>query len=234
MLDICSWLHETLETLPLIRYRFEVDALPANGVYFLYEEGERWGHGSEKPRIVRVGTHRDGNFRSRIAEHFLFNESKMHFDEMQPRPSDRSIFRKHIGRALLNSVEDPYLEVWDPDLIRADKRRLYAPRRNLAKEKELELAVTHQLRKRFSFRYLSVDNQAERMGVLGLETACIGTFAGCTKCQPSESWLGKSSPDKRISNGKLWNVHHLRAPGLTAQQQDRLRALIAGIPVVAR
>jgi hypothetical protein len=71
--------------LQLIRYPFDINKLlPNNGVYFFYEDGEVWGHGSadddtnnnNKPRIVRIGTHKDGNFKSRISEYFLLNESK--------------------------------------------------------------------------------------------------------------------------------------------------------------
>ncbi len=80
----CQWLHENLEVLQLIRYPFDINKLlPNNGVYFFYEDGEVWGHGSadddtnnNKPRIVRIGTHKDGNFKSRISEYFLLNESK--------------------------------------------------------------------------------------------------------------------------------------------------------------
>jgi hypothetical protein len=40
-------------------------------------QGESSDHGNRKvrPRIVRIGTHKDNNFRSRISEHFLLNES---------------------------------------------------------------------------------------------------------------------------------------------------------------
>jgi hypothetical protein len=38
----------------------------------------------------------------RISGHFLLNESKMNFTQTNPKPLDRSIFRKNIGRALLN------------------------------------------------------------------------------------------------------------------------------------
>lgn len=81
--------------------------LPKNGIYFFYEEGEFWGHGDRRLRIVRVGTHKSNNFRNRIAEHFLLREHKMNFDRNKPKPSDRSIFRKNIGRALLNKNNDP-------------------------------------------------------------------------------------------------------------------------------
>jgi hypothetical protein len=115
-------LHEQLEQLPLIRYPFKLDQLPENGIYFFYEDGEIWGHGGDKPRIVRVGTHRDGNFRSRISEHYLLNESWMDFDENKPKPSDRSIFRKNIGRALLNKDKDSYLQIWNIDFTISKNR----------------------------------------------------------------------------------------------------------------
>jgi hypothetical protein len=108
---LCEWLHRILEALPLVSYPFEMTALPRNGVYFFYETGERCGHPEAKQRIIRVGTHRDGNFRSLIAEHFLLDERKMAFTADKPAPHDRSIFRKHIGRALLNRLSDPYREM---------------------------------------------------------------------------------------------------------------------------
>lgn len=113
MSELCKWLHEQLERLPIIRFPFELEKLPENGIYFFYEDGEVWGHGGNNTRIVRIGTHRGKNFRSRINEHFLLDESKMNFDKSKPKPSDRSIFRKNIGRALLNKHSDDYLEVWE-------------------------------------------------------------------------------------------------------------------------
>src|SRR5215210_7327380 len=107
----CKWLHESLEALPLTRYPFDIDKqLPDNGIYFFYEDGEIWGHSNvedvtnnndNKPRIVRIGTHKDGNFKSRISEHFLLSESKMNITSKISAPHDRSIFRKNIGRALI-------------------------------------------------------------------------------------------------------------------------------------
>ena len=100
----CSWLHSQLESsAPLVKFPFNVKSLPSNGIYFFYEEGEIIDHGDgPKPRIVRIGTHKENNFQSRISEHFLLNESKLNFTIANPKPSDRSIFRKNIGRALLN------------------------------------------------------------------------------------------------------------------------------------
>lgn len=61
MSEKCRWLHETLEDF-LIKYPFNVKLLSFNGIYFFYEEGEFWGHGGNKLRIVRIGTHRHKNF----------------------------------------------------------------------------------------------------------------------------------------------------------------------------
>ena len=116
MSDTCKWLHIQLERLPMIKFPFKLEQLPDNGIYFLYEEGESWGHGGFKPRIVRIGTHKNGNFRSRIREHYLLDESKMNFDSNKAAPRERSIFRKHIGRALLNKSQDVF--DWTSEIYR--------------------------------------------------------------------------------------------------------------------
>ncbi len=115
MSELCRWLHEQLEQLPTFQYPFNLDVLPENGIYFFYEKGESWGHGGTKPRVVRVGTRKDGNLRKRLAEHFLLDERKMSFDASKPAPRERSIFRKNIGRALLNQRKDEYLKIWELD-----------------------------------------------------------------------------------------------------------------------
>lgn len=79
---------------------FEQNDVP-NGVYFIFEKGETF---MNYDRIVRIGSHRGGgNLIKRINEHFT-NENK-----------DRSIFRKHVGRSILNKREDAYLPVWEID-----------------------------------------------------------------------------------------------------------------------
>ena|SRR5215207_588792 len=103
MSNECSWLHEKIELLPLFKFPFNLKELPNNGIYFFYERNEVAMHippnldGLEKKsqRIVRIGTHREDNFRSRISEHFL-NESIMNFSYTKPKPSDPSVFRKNI------------------------------------------------------------------------------------------------------------------------------------------
>ena len=50
-----------------------------------------------------------------MSEHFLLNGSKLNFTIANPKPSDRSIFRKNIGRAVFNKNNDYYLKIWNID-----------------------------------------------------------------------------------------------------------------------
>ena len=220
MSETCKWLHEQLEQLPLISYPFDLNDLPRSGIYFFYEEGETWGHGGQRPRIVRVGSHRGGTFRGRISEHFLLNESKMDFDASQMPPRDRSIFRKNIGRAVLNMAGDEYLDVWNIDFMPREKRDKYGHLRDIDREKTAERRVTRILRETFSFKYVLVPDQDDRLGKKGLERALIGTFAGCHLCRPSPRWLGNYSPVDKIRDSGLWQVQHVKHPPLTASQKE--------------
>lgn len=102
MNDLCGRLHSLLQRLPIIGFSLDTSLIPANGIYVMFENGEL---GHDIKRIVRIGMHTGANqLRSRMHEHFV-NRNK-----------DRSIFRKHIGRALLNKDDDPFLEQWELDL----------------------------------------------------------------------------------------------------------------------
>jgi len=222
MSETCKWLHEQLEQLPILKFPFKLKWLPQNGIYFFYENGEVWGHGGDKPRIVRVGSHKDGNFRSRIKEHYLLDESKMNFGRNDPKPSDRSIFRKNIGRALLNKERDDYLKIWNIDFIKKENRELFGYKRDIEKEKRIELEVTKILRENFSFRFIIIRDQRKRMGSKGLESALIGTIARCKLCKPSDNWLGKYSPIYKIRESGLWLVQHLRANPLNEKDKETI------------
>jgi hypothetical protein len=208
--ELCKWLHEQLEELPLIKFPFDLEQLPENGIYFFYEDGEVWGHGGNKLRIVRVGTHRNGNFRSRINEHYLLNKDYLNFDESNPKPSDRSIFRKNIGRALLNKNKDSYLEIWNIDFMEKKNVELWKSKRDIGKERRLEEMITKIIRERFSFRFIVLDDQVERMGSKGLESSLIGTLSHCKLCRPSADWLGNYSSIEKIKESGLWLVQHLK------------------------
>lgn len=220
---VCQWLHGLLDRLPAVKWPFRLEDLPGDGIYFLYEDGETRGHDGGGGRIVRIGTHRDGNFRSRIAEHFLFDEGKMEFDATRVRPHDRSIFRDHIGRALLNRANDSYLPVWRVNLTASAKRAALAPMRDIEKEKAIEDRVTRILRERFAFRWVAVAGHDMRRG---LEAALIGTAAQCEQCRASPAWLGQWSPESKVRESGLWQVQHLGALPLDDEQRGQLDDLV--------
>lgn len=227
MSEHCHWLHEQLHGLPIVRFPFDESALPENGVYFFYEDGEMWGHSGQESRIVRIGSHRDGNFRSRIADHYLSGGRKMNLHVNKPAPKDRSIFRKNLGRALLANIQDPYLEIWDINFTTIRSRQAYGNRRNLAKEREIEDEVTRLLRETFSFRYLKLDVGVSRMGKHGLEAALIGTVATCNFCKPSNTWLGLHSPKPKIRQSGLWLVQHLNSRAINGDDKEAIGSALA-------
>ena len=185
MSERCKMLHEIVNKCFECRYPINMKKLPHNGIYFFYESGEMWGHGGDMPRVVRVGTHRNGNFQSRIRDHYI-PDTKMDFDAQKPAPHDRSIFRKNVGRAILNRDDSDYLQVWNIDFTTTEKRERYSHLRDIEFEKNIEQEITKLLQENFSFRYIPVEDETERMGKMGLESRLIGTLSSCHMCQSSD------------------------------------------------
>ena len=203
MSEACQYLHDSLLRLPRLR-REDLEEVPPNGVYALFEKGEE-AHGGD--RIVRIGTHRgQNNLAPRIREH-LYTQNK-----------DRSIFRKHIGRCLLARAKDPFLAQWEIDLTTKQSRDAHKIDR--AKLKEVEEEVTRYMIGNFSFAVLSFDEQAERLRV---EESLLSTIFRCEDCGPSETWLGKFHPTSAIIRScGLWNVQGLKGPVLDLGEARRL------------
>lgn len=227
IMNTCEWLHRIIESLPAIEYPFDLDRLPLNGIYFFYEHGEKSDHAGIKDRIVRIGTHKNNNFRSRINDHYLFNERKMDFAKSKAAPKDRSIFRKNIGRTILNKNNDDYLKIWNIDFTTRKNREKYGNFRNIEKEKEIEKKISEILRNEFYFRYIIIEDMQERMGSSGLESSIIGTVTQCSICRPSNNWFGKDSPIMEIKNSGLWQVQHLNSPGLNNQEKKAIENSIS-------
>lgn len=221
--NICEWLHTHLEKLPLVKWPFELNDLPDDGIYFFYEKGEFWGHGSYKPRIVRIGSCKNGNFQSRISEHYLFDQRKMTFSSNQAAPKERSIFRKNIGRALLNKDKSNYLKIWELDFTNKDIRSRCGYLRNIDFERKLEQQITKIIRDAFTFRFVPIKNE---MGSKGLESKLIGTVAHCELCKPSKKWLGQFSPKEEIRKSGLWLVQHLASRDITREDTRKLKNII--------
>lgn len=222
--DYCEWLHNILSPLPFIKYPFKIKDLPDNGIYFFFEEGEMNGHCKNAPRIVRVGTHKNNNFKSRINDHYLL--SGMELDLNAAAPKDRSIFRKNIGRALINRTRPEYLPIWNKDFTTRSERQKNKHKRDIGFEEQIEKKISNILRKKFGFKYIVIDNQDERMGKKGLESRLIGTLSHCHLCHPSTKWLGNSSSIEKIQKSGLWLFQHLNDAGITAKDKSKILQLL--------
>ena len=198
--DLCSHVHAAVRQLPVLFFPARKDGLPNNGLYILFEQGEIGHNGS---RIVRVGSHTGtGNLPSRLVEHTTANK-------------DRSIFRKNIGRALLNRAHDPFLEQWNWDLTSKEKRALFGPRLDTNRQQEVEKAVTGYIVENLSFVVIGVEDRTAR---LSLEKALIATIAQCPRCKRSSNWLGNFSPVDSIRKSGLWLKQHLNGETLSRDQ----------------
>jgi hypothetical protein len=184
-----------------------VNGLPRNGIYILFEAGET-AHGTD--RIVRVGTHTGQNqLRSRLRQHFV-KENK-----------DRSIFRKNIGRSLLNKEQDLYLSEWEIDLTTRKAKQEFASRIDPVKQRSIERRVSDYVRNNLTFVVFRVDDKVER---LYWESRLISTLSRCDDCRPSGNWLGQFSPKHQIRDSGLWLVNELYKEALTQEDMARLES----------
>lgn len=192
MINFCENITHALNRLRRFNFPYDEQKIPLNGVYVLFQKGEI-GHGCD--RIVRVGTHTGKNqLRSRLRQHFTM-ENK-----------DRSIFRKNIGRALLNRRNDQFLEFWEVDRTTKANKDKYRDLIDLDYQRKIEEEVTNYIRENFSFVIIPVEEKDER---LELESRLISTVSLCETCNKSNDWLGNYSPKKKIARSGLWLVNEL-------------------------
>jgi hypothetical protein len=207
--SVCTDLHAWANSLELFSFPYDESKIPQNGIYILFEKGET-GHGGN--RIVRIGTHTGENqLPSRLRQHFLASNK------------DRSIFRKNIGRCLLNKIHDPYLPVWELDMTTKLSRDTHGKKLDAEKQKQIEKEISNYMRKNFFFAVIRVDNKDER---LSLESKLISTVSHCAECRPSKSWLGLSSPKEKIKQSGLWLVNELYKEPLQSSDLAMLQAII--------
>ena len=189
----CKDLHDYVRNLKRYAFPFDKNEIYKNGVYILFEKNES-GHNGD--RIVRIGSHTgNDNLVKRLEEHFL-KENK-----------DRSIFRKNIGRALLNKNSDSYLDIWDIDLTSKKARTEYQPFIKKDYQELIEKQVSDYIRDNFTFSVIEVLDKEER---ISLEKRLIEIVSSCNECYPSNNWLGKSSPVDKIRLSGLWQTQYVK------------------------
>lgn len=209
MSKTCTVIHQWFNRLDRFSFPFDESKIPLNGVYILFENGEN-GHGLD--RIVRIGTHNGENqLRSRLQQHFI-KENK-----------DRSIFRKNIGRALLNRDKNPFLEKWELDLTPSAARKQPLNTIDLETQKKIERSVTRHIQDNFSFVVFEINDKHKR---LKLESKLISTVSLCEECESSSNWLGLFSPKEKIRESGLWLVNELYKEPLSEKDMADLQKLL--------
>lgn len=140
----CCRIHEIVSNYKRYTFPYGEKDIAKNGIYLLFEKGE-YAHGLD--RIVRVGTHTGNNqLASGLAQHFM-TENK-----------DRSIFRKNIGRVILNINNDSYKTVWEYDLTTRSNKEKYNNLIEIEHQKEIEREISSIIQEKFSFIVIPVDN----------------------------------------------------------------------------
>ena len=215
MSEICVKLHKLFSKLNEFRFPFDAARIPQNGIYILFEKGEL-AHGMD--RIVRIGTHNgNGNLLSRLNEHFITPNK------------DRSIFRKNIGRAILNENNDPFITHWNIKLsvVRANAGYTEDELTNIIERtQDIERQVTERIQRDFSFVVFEVAEQIERRT---LESKIISTVSLCKDCSPSNNWFGRHSPKRKIRESGLWLIQGLyNKPSLSEKDYQNLEAMLLG------
>lgn len=190
MLDkliMCGRMHRLFNGMP--RYFWDtVDAIGFdNGIYIVFEKGETY---YDMDRIVRVGTHTsDGRLRRRLQDHFV-KENK-----------DGSIFRKNIGRAVLNRNKHPYLAVWNIDTSKKDRIASLGEKYDFSFQQKLEKQISNYMCENMSFVCFPVSTEQER---LRLEEGIMATLNAASDFMASPNWRGKHSPEYEIAKSGLW------------------------------
>ena len=174
-------------------------AWPSRGVYFFFEPGE-FRAGSENLRVVRVGTHAI----SRGSKVSLWQRLAMHRGTPKGGSHHRSVFRRHVGGALLARGGFPpeIAETWGignsagSDTVRAI-------------EKPLEQAVSAYIGA-MPFLVLAADDEpgpASVRGYIERNSIALLSGVGLETDPPSPGWLGRDCPHPVVRASGLWNVN---------------------------
>jgi hypothetical protein len=159
-------------------------------------------------RIVRVGTHK--------ADKRLLVRLKNH---LRGKNKNGSIFRKNIGRAMLNRDNHPYLKTWN---IKMNKKGNRPQEYDEAFAEKLEDQITQYLQEHMSFTCLPVATKDMR---LRLEEGIIATLNQTDDFISSEDWYGRFSPIQGIAQSGLWLRQGLDGTPISMEEFELIKSL---------
>lgn len=178
--------------------------LPRRGVYFFFEPGE-YREDGDTPRVVRVGTHAV----SAGSQTTLWNRLSQHRGRLRGGGGNHrgSIFRRHVGTALLNrGLADAAAGAqWGSPRRPAEGALREAERR-------VEAMVSQYIRS-MPFLWVAVEDppgKASHRKVI--EANAIGLLSNLGRepvDPPSPGWLGRWADRPAVRESGLWNVNHV-------------------------
>lgn len=177
---------------------------PRKGIYFFFEDGEIRENGKQL-RVVRVGTHAV----SKNSKNILWGRLRSHRGTMKGSHKGGgnhrgSIFRLHIGTALINKYGCKEFSKWGIDSSASSSIR--------DKEYTLEVKVSKSIGS-MPFLWLKAEDKSGPNSVRKFiernSVALLSNYDRQPIDQPSKKWLGKYCINNRISLSGLWNVDHI-------------------------
>lgn len=179
---------------------------PERGVYFFFEDGE-YREDGRTPRVVRVGTHAvSAGSRTKLWQRL--SQHKGNEGGGLPGGGNHrgSIFRLHVGTALLNRGEYP------PEIGRTWKQGGKAPREIVEVEYPLERDVSAHIG-RMPFLWLPIPDAAgresDRSVIERNAVALLSNYGKPAVDPPSPGWLGQYAQAAEIRESGLWNVNYV-------------------------
>jgi len=175
-------------------------AWPHRGLYFFREPGEFRANRPSTYRIVRVGTHAVGAG----AKSTLWGRLRTHRGGKSGAGNHRgSIFRLHVGAALLTGVPTPLLS-WG---VGSNASRVVKD-----SERDHEKLVSSYLG-RMRVLWLAIpDEPGPTSHRAVIERNSIAMLSNNLKPldPPSASWIGRRSTRPEIASSGLWNLNYVR------------------------
>ena len=179
---------------------------PQRGVYFFFEHGERRQHRRDL-RLVRVGTHAVSTH-SRTTMWKRLSQHKGSVRGTHPGGGNHrgSIFRLHVGTALLNSRAYP------EQIRRSWGQGSSADRHTLHAEYPLERDVSELIRN-MPFLWVGVPDpvgpESHRKVIEANAVALLSNQGKPRLDPPSPEWLGLCAGHPAVRESGLWNVDHV-------------------------
>lgn len=154
------------------------------------------------PRVVRVGTHALGSTSRTTLRQRLYQHRGNAGDHGGNHRG--SVFRKHVGFALLNADDEIDCTTWGEGNS--------APHDVRASERSLEVLVSEVIGA-MPFLWLAVEDDPGPDSMRGFvernSVALLSNFGRHSLDPPSADWPGHHSQSDRVRRSGLWNSNHV-------------------------